>query len=494
MTIDTDALIKGILDGTYAVSIHGQGYVGIPLAALLAKRGVRVIGVDIDASKVDRLNRGESPVDEKDPNSLLEQGAERSEHKCVIDGIELFVYGGVVFCPTCLRTYRITDGIPVLTQETVELPELATVDDYLKEALAAGKYRATLDAEGAVRESKVHIISVPTFADSYEPVLAVARAIGGSLDESGHIIINKSTVPVGATDEAEAIVHSLTDHEFGMVHMQERIAEGRALKEFQDIPRTAGTRDPEAGKVAKALFDSLGSPVYLFDDPRITEASKIFENAYRDCNISIANAFAVYCEKKGLSVYQVIAAANTNLKTRIFQPGMVGGHCLPEDTYYVAEPIKDLETKNTIMAGRKLNEWVPGHLVDLLEQGLKKTGKGLAGTTVCMLGLAFKGNTDDTRESGALIIADMLNKRGARVHIHDPWVPEAVVAEHGRPVGVGEALKADALLVATEHTQFFTFPYREAWAKVIVDGRNMVPPDALTGSGKELLRFGDGTA
>lgn len=484
---------KDLTSGKIAVSVHGQGYVGLPLAVLLALKGVRVYGVVRDPEKREMIRGGKSPFFETDPNSLKKKGAKEILQKCTIDGIRLFTFHGKTFCPVCLRSFRIQDGLPLLTQETIKLPHIKTLDDYLKDALKKGTYTVVPDNLSATKESMIHIIAVPTWADDYSIVLDVSKDIAQGLTEDGHIIINKSTVPVGATDEAEVLAKKNTKFKFGMCHMQERIAEGRALKEFQDLPRTVGSHSKKANFAAKELFELLGSPVYEFDSPKITEASKIFENSYRDCNIAIANNFALFCEDMGLDVYQVIQAANTNLKTHVFQPGMIGGHCLPEDTYYVAEPMKRLGKLNTIMAGRKLNEYIPHHAVELLEAGLKERGRKLEGSRICIFGVAFKGNTDDIRLSGCKFIAEDLKEKGAKVFTYDPWVQKADQEKFGEPVGLDEGLDMDGIIIGADHTQFYSTDFSKGASKVIVDVRNMVKNVKKAESeGKTVLKFGVG--
>jgi len=490
---DPEGFKKDLIEGKIPVSVHGQGYVGLPLAVLLALAGVKTYGVVRNPQKREMIQNGKSPFFETDPNSLLEKGAKEIEQKCTIDGIKLFEFNGKTFCPVCLRSFKIQDGMPLLTQETITLPEIKTLDDYLKEALEKGTYEVVPDNVTATKKSMIHVLAVPTWADDYSIILDVSKDIAEGLTEDGHIIVNKSTVPVGATDEAEVLAKKHTKHTFGMCHMQERIAEGRALKEFQDLPRTVGSRDPEANVPAKILFELLGSPVYEFDNPKITEASKIFENSYRDCNIAIANDFALFCEDMGLNVYQVIQAANTNLKTHIFQPGMIGGHCLPEDTYYVAEPMKRLGEKNTIMSGRKLNEYVPHHAVELMEKGLKKHDKNLEGAKVCIYGVAFKGNTDDTRLSGCKFIAEDLKEKGAEVFTYDPWVPEEDQKKFGTPAKLEDAQDMDGIIIGADHTQFYTHDFSKGKVKVIVDVRNMVSDvEKAEKAGKTVLKFGVG--
>jgi len=481
---------KMLLSGEIPVSVHGQGYVGLPLSVLLAIRGIKIIGVTKDKKALGQIKKGNSPIDEADPNSILDAGARKSEHSCSIDGVNLFEYEGKLFCPMCLRCYAVVNGFAVLKKDSINLRgKLATLDDYLKEALEKGTYEIADDNRKATKSSFIHIISVPTYADNYNIVLDVCREIAQSLQQDGDVIINKSTVPVGATDEAEQIMLENTDRRFGICHMQERIAEGRALKDVVEIPRTVGSRDPGVAMAAKLAFETLGPSVRTFSDPKVTEASKIFENSYRDCNIAIANDFAFFCEKKLLDVYEVIDAANTHIKTNIYQPGMVGGHCLPEDTYYVAEPLtEELREKNVIFSGRKLNEFIPTHAVDLLENALRDDGKPIKGAKVCIFGVAFKGNTDDTRLSGSAVISKTLQGKGAEVFTYDPWVPKEKQTGFGKPLSLGDALNIDNIIISTEHTEFYTIDYSKGKSQILIDMRNILEKV----EGKKVVKFGVG--
>lgn len=475
----------------YKVSVHGQGYVGLPLAVLFALKDVKISAVTKDEKALEQITAGKSIIYETDPNYLLEQGAKISEEFCYIDGVNLFEYENRLFCPMCLRVYAKRNGAVFIKKDSVDLRgKLKTLEDYLKEALASGNYEIGTDNIEATSKTDVHVITVPTFANDYSIVLNVGREIAKGLTKDGDIIINKSTVPIGATDELEEVMKTETDKKFYVCHMQERIAEGRAIKDFREIPRTVGSYYPEARKVAKELFEILGAPVYEFDDPKITEASKIFENSFRDCNIAIANDYALLCEKKGLNVHDVIRAANTHIKTNIYAPGMVGGHCLPEDTYYVAEPLKELGEKNVIMSGRKLNEYIPLHAVELLKKGL---GEDITGKRITLFGVAFKGNTDDTRMTGAKFIAEELKKNGAELFVYDPWVPEELQKEFGAPIGLEEAINTDAIIIAADHTEFYSVDYTLGSYKVLVDMRNIVDgAEKISKSGKEVFLFGVG--
>ncbi|MFH1786600.1 MAG: nucleotide sugar dehydrogenase [archaeon] len=487
--------IEKLKKGDISVSVHGQGYVGLPLSILFAIEGIKVVGVTKDKKAIERIRKGICPIDETDPNSLLKQGAKEIPQKCTIDSVNLFKYKKHVFCPMCLRCFDIVEGIPMIKHETVDVKgKLKTLQDYLKEALKSGNYEITEDNIEATKKTDIHVITVPTYADDYSIVLKVCEDIAKALEKDGDVIINKSTVPVGATDEAEELMKKLTKRKFGMCHMQERIAEGRAIKDFKELPRTVGSKSKDANIIAKALFDTLGAPVFMFDSPRITEASKVFENSYRDCNIGIANDFAMFCEKHGLDVYQVINAANTLPKTRIFQPGMVGGHCLPEDTYYVAEPMKDeLKEKNVIMAGRKLNEYVPFHSIELLKKGAKKLGKEVKGMRVCLYGVAFKGNTDDTRLTGAKFISEELKRNGAEVYVYDPWVPAEDQEKFGAHLEFGESLDVDAIIIVSDHTEFYSVDFTRGKYKILVDMRNITEDlKSIRDSGKTVLKYGVG--
>ena len=196
-----------LFKGEIKISIHGQGYVGLPLAVLFAKLGIKVVAVTKDKAAAERILKGESPISETDPNSLLEEGAKINKQKCPLDGVNLFEYEGNLFCPMCLRIYTIEEEHAMMKQETLVLKKkMKTLSDYLKEALDSGNYELIEDNIEAAKKTDIHIITVPTYADNYDIVLLVCKEIAKGLQKDGDVIINKSTVPVGATRKAKKVV------------------------------------------------------------------------------------------------------------------------------------------------------------------------------------------------------------------------------------------------------------------------------------------------
>jgi UDP-N-acetyl-D-glucosamine dehydrogenase len=358
------------------LAVIGLGYVGLPLATVMARAGVRVIGIDLDERKVADLNRGHSYI-----------------------------------------------------------PDVS--DDELAQAQAKGGLRATTDY-AALTEVDAIFICVPTpFDEMRAPdlkyVVAASEGIVPYL-RAGHLVMLQSTTYPGTTEE---VVQPILERgglkagvDFNLAFSPERIDPGNREWTVVNTPKVVGGLTPKCTQRAAALLATIGAPVHPVASPRVAEMTKLLENIFRSVNIALVNELALLAERMGIDFWEVIQAAKTKpFGFMPFYPGPgAGGHCIPVDPYYLSWKARayDFYTKFIELAA-EVNQAMPYHVVDLVGQGLSRQGQPLLGAKVLVLGVAFKRDIDDARNSPAERIIELLLARGAEVSYHDPYVPAFAV-------------------------------------------------------------------
>jgi UDP-N-acetyl-D-glucosamine dehydrogenase len=417
-----------VLSGVVRVCVVGLGKIGLPLAAQYADRGADVVGADIDATLVDVVNAGDCP------------------HQ----------------------------GEPGLAER-------------IRHAHALGSLTATTDTAEAVRLADVVVVVVPLLVDTsgnprYEALDAATAAITEGL-QPGTLVCYETTVPVGTTrtrflpvlQKAPGLQRDPTFH---LCFSPERVYTGRTFADLRKYPKLVGGVDEESTRRGVAFYEQ----VLEFDDrpdlvrpngvwpmaaAESAELAKLAETTYRDVNIALANEFAIHCDRSGIDVYEVIAAANSQPFSHIHQPGVnVGGHCIPvyPRLYLTTHPDAQLP-----VTSRSVNEAMPLYTVDMLERGLGD----LEGLTVVILGLAYRGGVKEAAFSGAGPLRDVLVARGAKVIVHDPLYTDAELEAHGfEPAHYGDP--CDGAIVQADHAEYSSlhvdsFP----GLRFVVDGRNM---------------------
>lgn len=355
------------------VGVIGLGYVGLPLALAFAEVGGEVVGVDIDPEKVASLRAGRSPIR--------------------------------------------------------DVSEAA-----LQAALASGRFRPTADY-AAMRDVEAIFICVPTPYDAMRaPDLSYVRAAAEGLVpylRQGHLVVLQSTTYPGTTEE---VVRPILERsglrageDFDLAFSPERIDPGNREWTVRNTPKVVGGVTERSTARAAALLRRLGAPVHPVSSPRVAEMSKLLENIFRSVNIALVNELALLCERMGVDIWEVIEAAKTKpFGFMAFYPGPgVGGHCIPVDPYYLSWKAReyDFYTKFIELAA-EVNQGMPFHVVHKVEEALDRyAGRGLRGARVLVLGVAFKREVDDARNSPAERIIELLLERGAEVAYHDPYVP-----------------------------------------------------------------------
>jgi UDP-N-acetyl-D-glucosamine dehydrogenase len=415
------------------VAVIGLGYVGLPLALLFTEQKFRVTGFDIDQKKVDTLNAGGSYI------------------------------------------YRIT------TEE---------IQAARKGGLTATSNYAQLTEMDAV------IICVPTPLNEYhEPDLSYITDTGHAIAPhlgAGQLVILESTTYPGTTEEVlvpilengnkrglkAARSGQYADNQFYVAFSPEREDPGNTSVARRDIPKVVGGLDPEASDLAAALYGSIFNRVVRVSSPAAAEMTKLLENIYRCVNIALVNELKLLSLRMGLDIWEVIEAASTKpFGFQPFYPGPgLGGHCIPVDPFYLSWKAKewDFRTRFIELAG-EINIGMPYHVIASVVSALNQHKKALNGSRVLVLGVAYKRDIDDLRESPALTIIELLQKEGAQVSYHDPYFP---TIGKGRKYNLQMKRSSldnlgqyDCVLIVTDHSDY---DYRKIVkdSQLVVDTRN----------------------
>lgn len=432
---------RAFTSGEIPVAVYGLGKMGLPLAVVLSDVTTNVTGVDIDATVVETISRGDCPV-------RGEPGLEEAVHSAVTND----------------------------------------------------RFKATTDAVRAAEHAHTHIAIVPTLIDEdNKPDLSslkdAVRSIGAGL-QSGDMVIIESTVPPGTCREIiEPLLvetSGVSAEEFGLAFCPERTASGRALRDItESYPKVVGGVDTESTRVARILYSEVTSnEVVPVSDATTAECVKLFEGLYRDVNIALANELARLGEEFAIDVNEAISVASMPSYCHIHSPGPgVGGHCIP---YYPHFVIERSETPLPLLKeARHVNESMPSYTVSLLEEKLDTHGLDISTATIALLGITYRGGVDEIRAAPSFPIAKMLSDRGATVYAADPVCTDSSTLEATRvTTDVLPDLDLDAILIVTAHEEFREIPYDQMEDVLILDGRNMLDSDELPNT---VYTLGDGT-
>lgn len=413
------------------ITIVGLGYVGLPLALLIERKGFAVTGVDIDTKKIEMLQNRQSP--------FLE----------------------------------------------------AEIEKYLPDA----KNITFATDFSSVSNADIVIICVPTpvygnHLPNLEPVIGATKGVAQFL-KPGQLIILESTVNPGVSENIVLpILEEMSGLKVGvdisLAHCPERINPGDSKWNVENIHRVVGCSDTEGLNRAAAFYESIiTGTVKKMSTLKAAEAVKVVENSFRDINIAFVNELAMSFTKLGIDVVEVIDGAATKpFAFMAHYPGCgVGGHCIPVDPYYLIEYAKEFGfTHDFLMLARRINNGMPEFAVERLQDGLNEIQKSLKGSVVAVLGLSYKANIDDCRESPSFEIIKHLQDKGVEVRTFDPYVLDKSSHDSMDSVLAG----ADAVIVATAHQEFKAFnpsEYTQKGIKVVVDGRNCLNRDSYLASG-----------
>lgn len=372
-------LLDKIKDRSAVVGVVGLGYVGLPLAVLQAKTGYRVIGVDEAAEKVDRVSRGENYISDVDSAELTE-------------------------------------------------------------TVGAGRLSATRDF-AALRACDVVMICVPTpLTKNKEPDISAVVSVTRQLAKHVHpdmLVVLESTTYPGTTEEV--LLPILTGgglkvgQDIYVAFSPERVDPGNRSFKTHNTFKLVGGVTPACLTAARTFYEQSIVKIFPVSSPRVAEMTKVFENVFRSVNIALVNELAMLCDRMGLNVYEVIdAAATKNFGFMPFYPGPgVGGHCIPLDPYYLAWKSKeyDVHTRFIELAG-EINEGMPYYVVAKIQRLLNQRGQCLNGSEVLILGVTYKADVADWRETPALKVMELLQREKAKLVYADPFTPSVDIEGH----------------------------------------------------------------
>jgi len=432
-TIHTTHVMSLIQNRTAEIGIIGLGYVGLPLAMLYSRAQFTVLGFDVDQRKVQTLNSGGSYIKRILPEEIQQLRANR-------------------FCATA---------------------------DYVR-----------------IRDMDAIIICVPTPLDEHQGpdmryIEDTARAMAPYLRE-GHLVLLESTTYPGTTEEV--LIPLLEagcpqglkcyrggDDQSGCFHVAyspEREDPGNSTVERKDIPKVVGAASELSLDIAAALYQTIFNTIVRVSSPAAAEMTKLLENIYRCVNIALVNELKLLCMRLNLDVWEIIRAASTKpFGFHAFYPGPgLGGHCIPIDPFYLTWKAKEVDfaTRFINLAG-EINTSMPYHVIDSVAAALNDRGKSVKGTRVLVLGLAYKKDIDDLRESPSLTLIKLLRERGAEVSYNDPFIPSVGSGRHYNlnleSVSLLNLAEYDCVLIATNHSDYdYDHIVRES--RLVIDTRN----------------------
>lgn len=430
--------------------------------------------------------------------SRAAQSLPQTTHRIAIIGL------GYVGLPLAIRAAEkySTIGFDVDTEkiQAINARDIAFITDDERSSLKKITLTATNDVE-ELRSANVYIICVPTpVSDTHEPDLeplkSAARTVARVLKKNDLVVI-ESTVNPGVCEEvvlpilegrsSRTPAKALTvERDFYLAHCPERINPGDSHWNVRTIPRVIGGAGPESLKRALELYTQLiEAPLTPMHSLKEAEAVKMVENAFRDVNIAFVNELAMAFDRAGIDLVNVINGASS--KPFSFMPHFpgagVGGHCIPVDPYYLIRyGERNGFVHKFLITAREINNRMPHYTVTILSQALRRRRKQLRGATIALLGLAYKKDIGDERESPAHVIRDVVKRRGAKLRIYDPHVPDGSTHHSLKETLQG----ADAVIIATDHAEFRTLtPYHfmQSGVDVVVDGRNCLRKEDFAMSG-----------
>ncbi len=416
------------------ICVLGLGYIGLPTAGMFATHNYQVVGVDVNGRIISKLNAG---------------------------GIH------------------------------IEEPGLETI-------VQAGLKSGTLQVQTTPEPADAFIIAVPTpiTADKRADLRYVEAATRAILPhvKKGDLIILESTSPPKTTQDvfAPILAQSGLDpyRDLLVAHSPERVLPGRILQELVSNDRVVGGLTPEAAEAARDLYASFVQGTIFLTDATTAETVKLMENTYRDVNIALANEFALIAESLGVNSWEATQIANRHPRVNILQPGPgVGGHCIAVDPWFLVQAAPG--PSQLIAAARRLNDRMPQYVAEQVQSILSPIEKPV----IVVLGLAYKANVDDARESPSISVIRWLQSAGYEVLSYDPYVRDAPVT--GAVAALDEAVNgADCLLLLTNHRQFEALIPAEVGEKMrhrnLVDTRNALPHADWRKAGFNVYVLGDG--
>jgi UDP-N-acetyl-D-glucosamine dehydrogenase len=408
------------------IGVVGLGYVGLPLAMEFVRAGFQVTGIDVDQEKVNKLNRGENYIQDIKDESV---------------------------------------------KNVVEMNQLSATSDF-----------------SVIQNLDAISICVPTPLNKQKnPDISFINHVMENIKDLIHhdmIVVFESTSYPGTTRELILPVMESkglkVGHDFYLCFSPERVDPGNEKYKTANTPKILGGVTPKCGEMGEFLYETIVEQVVRVSSPETAEMVKLLENTFRAINIGLANEVAIMCEKLGIDVWEVIDAAATKpFGFMKFTPGPgLGGHCIPIDPYYLSWKLKTLDyNARFIELAGEINTSMPFHMVDLVREGLNQKRKAILGSQILVIGVAYKKNVNDVRESPALDVMKLLENDGAELSFYDPYV-SFVRLNGNRMMGMEKLTKetlnnSDAIVIMTDHDQI-DFQFVVENSNLIIDSRNVI--------------------
>jgi len=422
-------LLSKIQTSEAVIGVIGLGYVGLPLALAFAEKGFKVLGFDVDPKKIEALGRGECYISHMDP-ARVGRAMQTKQMEATTDFLRLGEPDTLIICvPT-----------PLTPQRDPDMSYIVSTTEQIRSRLRAGQ-----------------------------------------------LIVLESTTYPGTTDE---LVREMLEEtglvcgrDFYLAFSPEREDPGNAQFFTTNIPKIVGGVDQDSGDLAQAMYDQVINKTVRISSARAAEAAKLTENIFRAVNIALVNELKVVYERMNIDIWEVLDAAATKpFGFMRFNPGPGwGGHCIPLDPFYLSWKAREcgVDTKFIELAG-EVNRRMPEYVVQRLQQALNEGGKSIKGSKLLILGLAYKKDIGDTRESPAYQIIPRLLDLGAEITYHDPFVPVVLRTRHwpdplvlvSQPLTSETIASQDAVLIITDHT-LVDYELIARHAKLIIDSRGV---------------------